>query len=288
MPELILLLELHYSVYTICYFACTVKCHSSSFSDASLSLQRTTINLKGLSRYSLWYQQFHLILKDYRNILGQEEWHHHVSVMPMNLILHKTFTTKSKYVHCLCSSFHLILYQHCYVFCIRLLHLTEARRWRPKLSSLTGKYPQFYEVPESVSPKQQSENCRYNLNFAYKLIYVCSSRAKSRLCFTILLKWNFLFQGKTSKEKSCRLYLPLRLFCQISGYQSLKAKLFKIQYHTVWPLAVKLPVNICSVQYFKLALMTEHSLEERKKMQSWVLDTVTCLWFIVPGQRLNT
>lgn len=185
--------------------------------------------------------------------------------MPMNLILHKTFTTKSKYVHCLCSSFHLILYQHCYVFCIRLLHLTEARRWRPKLSCLTGKYPQFYEVPESVSPKQQSDNCRYNLNFAYKLIYVCSSRAKSRLCFTILLKWNFQFQGKTSKEKICRLYLPLRLFCQISGYQSLKAKLFKIQYHTVWPLAVKLPVNICSVQYFKLALMTQHSLEERKK-----------------------
>lgn len=205
-----------------------------------------------------------------------------------HVILHKTFTTKSKYVHCLCSSFHLILYQHCYVFCIRLLHLTEARRWRPKLSCLTGKYPQFYEVPESVSPKQQSDNCRYNLNFAYKLIYVCSSRAKSRLCFTILLKWNFQFQGKTSKEKICRLYLPLRLFCQISGYQSLKAKLFKIQYHTVWPLAVKLPVNICSVQYFKLALMTQHSLEERKKMQRWVLDTATCLWFIVPGQRLNT
>lgn len=38
-------------------------------------------------------------------------------------------------------------------------------------------------------------------------------------------------------------------------YQSLKAKLCKIQYLTVWPLAVKLPVNICSVHYFKLALM---------------------------------
>lgn len=48
-------------------------------------------------------------------------------------------------------------------------------------------------------------------------------------------------------------------------YQSLKAKLCKIQYHTVWPLAGKLPVNICSVQYFKLALMTQQSLEERKK-----------------------